>query len=104
MIAFFTSERPPVRPSYLGKISTFLQLACVIGTLIHLPASWPQSWYVLLYLTVGVMVHVMNWMPLFSHVSGGICDPSDTKALIARVVGFAAAGFRAPLPDFGGVK
>ena len=55
-----------------------------------------------LYLTVGLMVHVMNWMPLLSHVSGGLCDPSDTEAVIARVVGFAAAGFRSPLPDIGG--
>ncbi len=31
MISFFTGERVPVRPSYLGKLSTFMQLACVIG-------------------------------------------------------------------------
>jgi cardiolipin synthase len=54
MFAFFTGERPPVRPSYLGKTSTFLQLACVIGTLINMPASWPHTWYVILYATVGV--------------------------------------------------
>src|SRR5215469_7136247 len=32
MIAFI-AERAPVQPSYLGKISTFLQLTCVLTTL-----------------------------------------------------------------------
>jgi len=54
MFAFFTSERPPVRPSYLGKLSTFLQLACVITTLLRVGATWPNYWYALLYVTVGV--------------------------------------------------
>jgi len=54
MIAFFTSERMPVRPSYLGKISTFLQLACVIVTLLRIGVTWPGYWYALLYLTVSV--------------------------------------------------
>jgi len=52
MIAFFTSERMPVRPSYLGKISTFLQLGCVIATLLRTGVAWPSYWYALLYLTV----------------------------------------------------
>jgi cardiolipin synthase len=54
MVAFFTSERPPVRPSYLGKLSTFLQLACVIVTLLQLGVTQPIYWYGLLYLTAGV--------------------------------------------------
>src|SRR5580692_5388390 len=33
MISFFTGERVPVRPSYLGKLSTVMQLGCVIGAL-----------------------------------------------------------------------
>ena len=52
MIAFFTAERIPVRPSYLGKLSTFLQLACVITTLLRWSVLWPTYWYVLLYATV----------------------------------------------------
>ncbi len=54
MIAFFTAERMPVRPSYLGKLSTFLQLACVIGTLLRFGTTSPSYWYGLLYLTVTV--------------------------------------------------
>ena len=54
MIAFFTSERMPVRPSYLGKLSTVLQLACVVATLLRMGVAWPNYWYGLLYLTVGI--------------------------------------------------
>ena len=41
MISFFTGERVPMRPSYLGKVSTFLQLACVIGALARAGNYWP---------------------------------------------------------------
>jgi len=54
MIAFFTNERMPVRPSYVGKLSTVLQLACVIATLLRIGVTWPNYWYGLLYFTVGV--------------------------------------------------
>jgi cardiolipin synthase len=54
MIAFFTTERMPVRPSYLGKLSTFLQLACVIATLLRFGTIYPNYWYMLLYVTVVV--------------------------------------------------
>src|ERR1700726_4062059 len=30
MFAFFTGDRPPMQPTFLGKASTFLQLFCVI--------------------------------------------------------------------------
>ena len=52
MIAFFTNERVPVRPSYLGKLSTFLQIGCVVATLLRIGVTWPSYWYALLYLTV----------------------------------------------------
>jgi cardiolipin synthase len=54
MIVFFTAERMPVRPSYLGKLSTFLQLGCVIATLLRVGQTWPDYFYALLYVTVGV--------------------------------------------------
>ena len=41
MISFFTGERVPVRPSYLGKLSTVMQLGCVIGVLAR--AGLPQE-------------------------------------------------------------
>src|SRR5690242_17297421 len=32
-LSFFISERIPVRPSYIGKASTFFQLGCVVAAL-----------------------------------------------------------------------
>jgi cardiolipin synthase len=54
MLSFYTNERVPVRPSYLGKAATCFQLACVIGALARVGISWPHGWYVLLYVTVAV--------------------------------------------------
>jgi cardiolipin synthase len=63
MISFFTGERVPVRPSYLGKSSTFLQLACVIAVLARVGNYWPSYLNALLILTVAVtaasFVHYM---------------------------------------------
>ena len=52
MIAFFTGERMPVRPSYLGKTCTVLQLACIIGALLRFDLYYSVYWYGLLYATV----------------------------------------------------
>ena len=54
MVSFYTSERVAVRPSYLGKAATCLQLACVIGALIHFGEVRPEVWTALLYLTAAV--------------------------------------------------
>src|SRR5580704_11373648 len=54
MFAFFTGERPPMQPTFLGKASTFLQLLCVIGALARTGAKWPLYWNCLLYLTLAV--------------------------------------------------
>jgi len=54
MLAFFTGERVPVRPTYLGKASTFMQIACVIGALARLGSVAERYWYGVLYLTLAV--------------------------------------------------
>lgn len=54
LFAFFTGERPPMRPTYLGKGSTFLQLLCVIGALARVSLKWPLYWNWLLYLTLAM--------------------------------------------------
>jgi len=54
MLTFFTAERMPVRPSYLGKVSTFLQLACVVGALLGFGMNSRALWYGLLYVTVAI--------------------------------------------------
>jgi cardiolipin synthase (CMP-forming) len=55
MISFFASERIPVRPTYFGKASTFLQIFCVIGALSRFTERFPADyfyWQALLYLTM----------------------------------------------------
>jgi cardiolipin synthase len=63
MISFFTGERVPVRPSYLGKSSTVLQLAVVIAVLARVGNYWPIYLNALLVVTVVVtaasFVHYM---------------------------------------------
>ena len=63
MISFFTGERVPVRPSYLGKLSTFMQLGCVIAVLARAGNYWPGYSNALLIATVAVtaasFVHYM---------------------------------------------
>lgn len=54
MLAFFTGERVPMRPTYLGKASTFMQLFCVIGALARAGLRWPLYWNWLLYLTLAI--------------------------------------------------
>lgn len=54
MFAFFTGERPPMSPTYLGKGSTFLQLLCVICALARASLKWPMYWNGLLYLTLAM--------------------------------------------------
>jgi cardiolipin synthase len=52
LIAFYAGEPMPVRPSYIGKANTVLQLACVIAALLRLGHTYPQYFYPLLYVTV----------------------------------------------------
>jgi cardiolipin synthase len=54
MVSFFSSERIPVRPSYLGKTATCLQIACILGALTHFAAVEPTGWEILLDLAMGV--------------------------------------------------
>jgi cardiolipin synthase (CMP-forming) len=55
MISFFANERIPVRPTYFGKASTFLQIFCIIGALSRFAERTPSYffyWQGLLYLTL----------------------------------------------------
>lgn len=54
MISFASAERFPVRPSYFGKLTTVLQIACVVGALTGDFGLSVANWYALLYLTAGV--------------------------------------------------
>jgi cardiolipin synthase (CMP-forming) len=52
MLSWFTNERIPVRPTFIGKTSTFLQLACVVAALAQLKPIEPLYFMILLYVTV----------------------------------------------------
>jgi cardiolipin synthase len=52
-VMFLTGERIPVRPSYLGKGSTFFQLACVVAALARLNEFRPDYFNYLLYTAAG---------------------------------------------------
>jgi AcrR family transcriptional regulator len=45
---------------------------------------------------VGAMAHTMCGCNILKTVSRGLCDPSDTEAVIRQLVLFMAAGMRAP--------
>jgi AcrR family transcriptional regulator len=45
--------------------------------------------------TGGAIGHVLSRGHLMSEITDGLCDPTDRPAILARLVTFAAAGFRA---------
>jgi AcrR family transcriptional regulator len=51
-----------------------------------------------LHFAVGMMAHTLAGTYHLQAMSGGLCDPSDVEGIIERMVAFAAAGMRAPLP------
>jgi len=51
-----------------------------------------------LHFVAGIMAHHARWYQALPVTSGGLCDTSDSAAVIQRMVAFAAAGFRAPQP------
>ena len=53
LVVFLTGERIPVRPSYIGKGSTFFQLACVVAALARLNVIRPEYFNYLLYSAAG---------------------------------------------------
>lgn len=48
-----------------------------------------------LHFTAGAMAHLMARGPVLPEISGGLIDMRDRPAVLARLVTFAAAGFRA---------
>jgi AcrR family transcriptional regulator len=47
---------------------------------------------------IGTMAHTMSMCPHLERLSHGVCDPSDTDAMIRSMVPFVAAGFRSAVP------
>ncbi len=48
-----------------------------------------------LHFTVGALAHAISWTNVLPALTGGVCDPRRSEALIEELVRFAAAGFRA---------
>jgi len=53
-----------------------------------------------LHFAGGAMAHLLRSADFLPAMSNGLCDPTDRKAMVARLVGFLAAGFRAPEIQF----
>ena len=51
------------------------------------------------HFAVGTLVHTMLDSRRLSHISGGLCDTSNTEQVIDHMVQFAAAGLTAPLGE-----
>ena len=60
-----------------------------------LPNLSPSDVMWRLHFTAGAMAHLMARAPVLPEISQGLCDPADRPAVLARLVTFAAAGFRA---------
>lgn len=48
---------------------------------------------------IGALAHTMAGCYLLKNLSGGLCDPTDVKGAVERLVAFLAAGLRAPLRE-----
>jgi hypothetical protein len=47
----------------------------------------------------GIMTHLMSWSQVLPSITEGMCDLTDRRAAVDRIVAFAAAGFRTPVPE-----
>lgn len=65
-------------------------MAVAVPELSHTERMWR------LHFTAGAMAHTVTRAPMLKNLFGGVLDFNDRKLLIARLVKFAAAGFRAP--------
>jgi cardiolipin synthase len=54
LLIFYTDERVPVHPSYLGKAATCFQLASVVAALAGIGQSQTELWNILLFATAAI--------------------------------------------------
>jgi AcrR family transcriptional regulator len=65
------------------------ELARVLPELSRLDLLWR------LHFSIGVMAQTMLWGRIYPKLTGGLCSIDDREALLARMVNYVAAGFRA---------
>ena len=63
---------------------------------VALPQLTPEERMWRLIFMAGAMAHVLSWSHVLPEMTGGLCDPSDRKAVTARLTRFVSAGLRAP--------
>jgi AcrR family transcriptional regulator len=51
-----------------------------------------------IHFVIATMAHTLAAIDHVPAISGGLCDPRDVDGMVERMIGFAAAGLRAPLP------
>ena len=66
-----------------------------------LPDLPPVELFWRMHFLVGAMCHTMVDTYRLEVISGGLCDPTDVDGTIDRLVGFVAAGLRAPVGHIG---
>lgn len=61
-----------------------------------MPELPPEELYWKLHFAIAVFAQTLTGLNRLKAISGGVCDISDSGAILERVVAFVAAGFRAP--------
>ncbi len=62
-----------------------------------LPDLPPAELYWRMHFTMGAVAHTLRGSPVTAVLSEGVIDPSDLEGGMHRLIGFLAAGLRAPL-------
>jgi AcrR family transcriptional regulator len=63
-----------------------------------LPESPPEEVFWRFFFVIGAMAHTLVWGPMIEMIYYGRKDATDIEAVLERLVTFAAAGMRAPMP------
>ncbi len=91
----FAEPSAPVRRMCAEQVrSTAARFAAAFKrALPHLPA---EEIFWRLYLSIGIVMHVLASAPMVEVISNGLCSSRDTVAINQRVVDFIIAGLQAP--------
>ncbi len=63
------------------------------------PGLAPEEMFWRMHFCIGAMAHTVAGLKHLTVTSGGVCDTSDPRAIVDRLIAFLAAGFRAPAPS-----
>lgn len=63
-----------------------------------LPELPVRELYWRIFFSIGALAHALAGAGLLNIISEGMCDPADIDGTVERLIGFVAAGLKAPLP------